>query len=195
MSKGKSKKSSQKSSSKTSPKTPMDINKMSNENVIKFIKSLDMTPIYMVLGFNLIVILYISSIIYYLNKLQVCSCYNEINENNSSNLTYLVVIEAIILTITIISTIVILVTIYTIRNIKQKGGRQQLGLLAIVFLIINLGITIYFVYNVYKLSQNVKPDCECTKSWLRYLLYIQSVFMIIGIIGNGVLLGKTIMNK
>lgn len=170
------------------------VKKMSDKNMIKVIKDLDIRPIYVILVFNIVVIAYISGIIHYLNKLQSCDCYRDKNEENYSNLTYLVIIEAIILTLYVISTVVIIIGIFAIKDIKQSGaGEKSMTTYLIVTLIVNLAITMYFVYNVYKLSQNIDAKCDCTKDWLRYLLYIQALFMTIGIIGNLIVLGRTLL--
>jgi hypothetical protein len=197
----KSKKSSSKvSSSKKSSSSKMDLTKMdykllSNKDAIQLIKSFNMTPIYSILVINLIQVAFISAIIHYLNNLQSCACYKDINNKNYSNITYLVIVEAIILTMTLISTIIISAVIFTMRKIKQSGGESNMYAYVLVNLIIILGITIYFVYNVYKLSQNINPECECTKNWLRYLLYIQAIIMTFGIIGNIGLLFKLLTSK
>jgi magnesium-transporting ATPase (P-type) len=190
-------KSSSKSSSKSASKSKdiqKNIKKMSDKNMIKLIKNLDISPFYTMLVFYVILIAYISGIIHYLNKLQSCACYNDKNVHNYSNLTYLVIVEAIILTLFIIQTIVVIVGIFAINNIKQNGaGKENMNAYLIVSLIINLAITIYFVYNVYKLSENVDPQCDCSENWLRYLLYIQSFIMALGIVGNLTVLGRTLI--
>lgn len=192
MAKSKGKKSSSTSASK---KINLDIAKIPQKNMMKVIKNLDMSPIYTLLIINLIVIAYISGVIHYLNQLQSCDCYKDKNSLNYSNLTYLIVIEAIILSLYVISTIMLIISIISIRSIKQSGsGKSNMMTYIIISLIINLAITIYFVYNVFKLSQNVDPECECTKSWLRYLLYIQAIIIAIGIFGNIAVLGRVIMS-
>jgi len=190
-------KSSSKSSSKSASKSKdiqKNIPKLSNKNIINLAKKMDISPFYTILVVYIISIAYISGIIHYLNKLQACACYNDKNETNYSNLTYLVILESIILTIFILQTIGIIISIFAINNLKKGGaGKDNMKSYLIVSLIINLAITIYFVYNVYKLSENVDPQCDCTKNWLRYLLYIQTFIMALGIIGNITVLGRTLM--
>jgi hypothetical protein len=70
---------------------------------------------------------------------------------------------------------------------KQKGGGESNKIPYTVFYItygIILLINIYFLYNVKKLAENVKEDCECSHSWIRYLLYIYSIYMAFMIIGG-----------
>lgn len=187
-------KSSSKKSKSSSTSSSTKFKKMSDKNMVKIIKDLDISPIYVMLIINLIVIAYISGIIHYLNKLQSCDCYKDKNDENYSNLTYMVIIEAIILTLYIISTLVIIISLFAIKDIKQSGaGKKGMTTYLIVTLILNLIITGYFVYNVYKLSENIDPACDCTKDWLRYLLYIQAFVMGIGIIGNLIVLGRTLL--
>ena len=185
-----------KSSSKKSKSSSSSgkFKKISDKNMVKIITDLDISPIYAILIINLIVIAYVSGIIHYLNKLQSCDCYKDKNDENYSNLTYMVIIEAIILTIYIISTLVIIISLFAIKNIKQSGaGKKGISTYLLISLIINLALTIYFVYNVYKLSENIDPACDCTKDWLRYLLYIQAFVMGIGIIGNFIFLGHALL--
>lgn len=185
-----------KSSSKKSKSSSSSgkVKKMSDKNMIKVIKDLDISSIYVMLIINIIVIAYISGIIHYLNKLQSCDCYKDKNDENYSNLTYMIIIEAIILTLYVISTVAIIITLFAIKDIKQSGaGKKGMTTYLIVTLIVNLIITGYFVYNVYKLSQNIDPACDCTKDWLRYLLYIQAFVMAIGIVGNLIVLGRTLL--
>jgi len=131
--------------------------------------------LYGLLAFNILVILYTSGIIYYLNKLQECTCYQEKNKENYSNITYLIAIESIILAINIIYFIIFCGSIYFLNKIK-KGGAGKNNTLIYIALLLYIILYSYFVYNVYKIYQNVSSDCECTQNWLRYLLYIQTVF-------------------
>ena len=187
-------KSSSKKSKSSSSSSSGKVKKMSDKNMIKVIKDLDISPIYGMLIINIIAIAYISGIIHYLNKLQSCDCYKDKNDENYSNLTYMVIIEAIILTLYVISTVVIIIGLFAIKDIKQSGaGKTTITTYLLITLIVNLAITIYFVYNVYKLSENIDPACDCTKDWLRYLLYIQAFFMTVGIIGNLIVLGRTLL--
>jgi hypothetical protein len=132
--------------------------------------------LYGLLAFNILVILYTSGIIYYLNKLQECTCYQEKNKENYSNITYLIAIESIILAINIIYVIILGGSIYFLNNIK-KGGAETNNALIYIVLLLNIVLYSYFVYYVYKIYQNISSDCVCTQNWLRYLLYIQTVFM------------------
>ena len=58
------------------------------------------------------------------------------------------------------------------------GGKSDFTMIYLFYLLM-LIIDGLFIYYVYRLSQNVNEDCECTKSWLRYLLYIQSIYLLI----------------
>ena len=129
------------------------LSKYSNLNLSKDMHSIN-PLLYSILGVTLISIAYVSAIIYYLNSLKSCKCFQEKNKNNYSNLTFLIIIESIILTMNII---LALGTIY-------------------------LGIYGYFIYNVYKIYENIDPNCDCTENWLRYLLYIQAVLMLVNVL-------------
>jgi hypothetical protein len=131
--------------------------------------------LYGLLVINILALLNTSAIIYYLNKLKGCTCYQEKNKKNYSNITYLIVIESIILAINIIYFIIFCGSIYFLNKIK-KGGAGKNNTLIYIALLLYIILYSYFVYNVYKIYQNVSSDCECTQNWLRYLLYIQTVF-------------------
>jgi hypothetical protein len=139
--------------------------------------------------YGIIGIAYISFIINYLNTLKSCSCYQKENQLNYSNITYLIIIESFALAIFILLTISIIYMII-ILNKGQKGGNKNKSYKTGFYIgyLISLIIYGYFIYYVYKLSENVNEECECTKSWMRYLLYIQAIFILIGLISSGVLI-------
>lgn len=133
-----------------------------------------------ILTFNII---YLSSILYYLIKLQNCICYQIKNKLNYSNITYLIIIESILLFMYVVSLFLILDTLRKIGKSKSGGGKS-LSPAHLISLIIMILIYGYFVYYVYKLYENVDKDCECTQSWLRYLLYVQALLMFFTILGQ-----------
>ena len=159
-----------------SKKTELKINK----NSLDFLKS---GKIYSLLVSSAIVVIYTSSMIYYLNKLKNCECYELKNKSNYSNLTFLITIEAIILTVNLLMFIMGLFIISTINSIKSGGGSNNNDMIPFyISLIITLVVSAYFIYYVYKLSENVDEDCKCTQNPLRYLLYIQALITLIYII-------------
>jgi hypothetical protein len=157
---------------KSGTKSSSDILEKLDSKVIDAAKM----SLYGLLAFNILVIIYTSAIIYYLNKLQECACYQEKNKENYSNISYLIGIESIILAINIIYVIVLGASIYFLNKVK-KGGAENNNIMIYIVLLLNIVLYSYFVYYVYKIYQNVSSDCECTQNWLRYLLYIQTVFM------------------
>ena len=68
--------------------------------------------------------------------------------------------------------------------IKKGGALNKLPPAVIVFSILLIIVYSFFVFYVYKLHENISDDCECSKSWLRYLLYIQSIFIAISVLSN-----------
>ena len=177
-------------------------NNMPFNNIEKF-----MTPtIYVSLAFLIINIIYISSIIYYLNNLKECACYEVKNKINYSNITYLIVIESILLIINIIGfigMIGLLSNLSSLQNLakgmnvnklsnkinKSSPGMHIYSIILFVYVIV-YG---YFIYYTYKLHENVDDNCKCTQSWLRYLLYIQAIGMAIGIVNFAVVLFQHMM--
>ena len=117
-------------------------------------------------------------------NLKKCLCFQELNDKNYSNINFLIIIESLVLISYVIVFILalILTLIFMYINKKQKGGSTNdnsyfiIG--SIIYAIILL-LNIYFLYNVKKLSENIKEDCECSHSWIRYLLYIYAINIII----------------
>jgi hypothetical protein len=172
---------------KTKNVLPANVNKeLSKKNNLKMVKGI----IYITLIINIIFIIYISSIIYYLNKLKECQCFLDKNKSNYSDINYLIIIESILLAFQIIAFISIVYVIYIINNVKIGGGKETTITVYIIFSILFL-IYGFFVYYVFKLSENISDDCSCSKSWLRYLLYIQTFFIILSLVGNGYTLLNT----
>lgn len=157
------------------------------KNVQSTIMSGFKTPIYGLLVYYLIVIIYISSIIHYLVNLRNCECYKDKNSKNYSNLTYLIVIESILLALSIIAVVGLIPLIVLINKGSQSGGAglfdylREGQLLFILFYLVIYGLFLFYVFRLY---ENVNINCHCTQSWLRYLLYIQTVMIFIGVIMN-----------
>lgn len=178
----KEKKSGKKSASKKIPNSlkKLDI-KNKNYNLVK-IKSSVLNIISISIVIVLIVILILSYILYYLYNLKSCDCFIKKNEQNNTNLDYLIIIQSIIIAISIII-LINLITAYTeVDKIKSGGGKTSIILTSIIGAVINILITGYFVYNVYLLSKNIDPSCECAHKSIRYILYIESIFMLIFIL-------------
>ena len=76
----------------------------------------------------------------------------------------------------------ILSMIIKLRNFA--GGSKNDGTLIFMYIFIVLYFLIYgyFVYYVYLISENIKDDCECSKSPIRYLLYIQAFFIALNLL-------------
>lgn len=133
---------------------------------------------------NIIFTLFHSFIIYYLVNLKKCLCFEESNNKNYSNINYLIIIESLALVSFILASIASLILMF---YKSQKGGGDNKKISHTVFYItygIILLINFYFLYNVKKLAENVKEDCECSHSWIRYLLYIYSIYMVLIIISG-----------
>jgi membrane protease YdiL (CAAX protease family) len=154
---------------------------ISNKKKLLNSKKIATQILYMLLIFYVIVIFYIGGIIHYLIKLNNCECYKIKNEENRSNLTYLLVIEFLLLIFYIIIVIVLASMISVINNFSG-GANKKMSMAYYIGLLIYLLIYGFFIFYTYKLSQNVDPKCECTQSWLRYLLYIQAFVMLVGLL-------------
>jgi len=130
--------------------------------------------------FAIILITIISLIINYLDKLNKCDCFINNNDENKSRITFLIVIEVFVL----ISAIILLLSSVMVLYLIKKGGDKYEGLYVyfMIFSAILLFIQLYFIYSVYELSKNIRDDCDCAKSWVRYLLYLQTISIAINVI-------------
>ena len=134
-----------------------------------------------VIGFSIFLLLVVISImtfiIYYLNRLKYCPCFQVENIKNKTNLDYLIMIEAVGIALNVIMIIQLFSLYFALSSMKGGGNEIKFYMLFIIFLyIIVYG---YFVYFVYKLSQNIKFDCLCAQSPIRFLLYTQSILIFI----------------
>lgn len=152
--------------------------KNKNYNIIK-VKSNYLNLILISILISVIFIVVLAYIIYYLNKLKSCDCFIENNDKNKSNLDYLIIIESLGVAMNVIL-LINLVSLYNeVNKIKSGGGKTSAFLTFIIFLIINLIIYGFFVFNVLKLSQNIKSDCECAQHPIRFLLYLQALVIFV----------------
>lgn len=184
----KQKKSTKKSVKKTDKNKQVDnfINK--NYDLLKVKNS------YLnVLGFSIflliVVIIIMAYIIYYLNQLKTCSCFQDENEINKTNLDYLIVLEAVGIGLNIIMVIQLIALYISLMSMKGGGNSSTLKLSILIIMFLYIIIYGYFVYFVYKLSQNIKYDCICAQSPIRFLLYFQAflifiylLFIVVGLI-------------
>jgi hypothetical protein len=130
---------------------------------------------YFILSFSLLGIIYISLIIYYLNNLSKCNCFNQLNDNNYSDINFLIFIEYIIL---ILFILLFLISINNFFMLKGGNYSNKYDFLSIFILFFILSINIYILLTILKISQNVNNDCKCTNSWIRYLLYFQGIIIL-----------------
>ena len=151
---------------------------------LKKVKSNIKTFLIITIIFQLIMIIFFSVMINYLNNLKSCECYLQ-NETKNANLTYLIIIEGIALTLQIISLVYIITLL--VRLNKFEGGvfGQQGQLYAIIFLIIYFLVYGYFVYNIYLVAENVdfnNSNCSCAQNPIRYLLYAQGILTFVNLL-------------
>ena len=155
-----------------------------NDSAMKFLNSI--IPFAFII--NIIVILYVGSIIFYLHKIKNCPCFIEKNKNNYTNINYLLIIEYIILSLNVFMSLSLLIFIFNYNStssLTKKGGAiQNYPTPLIIFFCLLFAVYSFFVYYVYKLHENISEDCECSQSWIRYLLYIQSIMIVISLSSN-----------
>lgn len=174
----KGKKSQKKSASKKLPNGLKNLDiKNKNYNLVK-IKSSALNVISISIIIILIITLFLCYIVYYLNSLKSCDCFIENNEKNKVNLDYLIIIECIIIAMNFIFVMNLISQYISLDKIKSGGVNTSI-LYSIIYAAISLIINGYFIYNVYLLSKNIDPSCECASKSIRYILYAQSIFMFI----------------
>lgn len=137
-----------------------------------------------VIGFSIFLLLIITIImgyiVYYLNRLKYCPCFQVENIKNKTNLDYLIIIEVINIVFNLIMLFQLVSLYYAVSTMRGGGKDIKFYMLLIIFLyIIVYG---YFIYFVYQLSKNIKYDCLCAQSPIRFLLYAQTWFIFIYLI-------------
>ena len=87
------------------------------------------------------------------------------------------IIEVISIALNIVMVIQLFSLYFAVSSMRGGGKEIKFYMLLILFLyIIVYG---YFIYFVYKLSQNIKYDCLCAQSPIRFLLYAQAILIFI----------------
>jgi len=125
-------------------------------------------------------IIFISIILNYLRNVDKCTCYNEEN-NPNINIKYLIAIETLLIIINVIAFLYCSYSLYSIKNIQNGGGMFRNQTLNIIYTVVYTILYSIFVYYVYNYAKKVDINCSCTYNWIRYLLYIQSFFMLFSI--------------
>ena len=178
-----------KKQSKKTNKQQLTNKKMSNKNMVDMIvknKHVYNNVIMLYIFIQIIAIFWISGIIYYLNKLQKCECYMNVNK---SNISYLLFIEYLFLILYVIMIITLVIGLIRMNSIQKGGsGNSQIHMrtVSIITFLIFFVIYGYFLYNVYKIHTSndlTSKNCDCARNnWLKYLLYIQSLFMLMSLL-------------
>jgi hypothetical protein len=137
---------------------------MKNNNFLKLKNDANITTLIIM---YIIIFIYISFIIYYLNNLIKCECYED------KDLKYLIYCEYALLVLTFIN----LIFLYLISNDSIKNV-SYLFIIPILLLIFYIYI-IYATINVYK---NTNINCKCSMSNIRYMLYIQAIVLLFSFI-------------
>lgn len=172
-----------KGKSKKSPSKKMNNIEISNKNynLIK-VKSNYLNLLSISIFITALFIFFIGYLMHYLNDLRKCKCFQEENAINKSNIEYLLIIETVTIALNIIILINLINMYMSIDKLKSGGYSTKTKLSIYIGVLIYLIIYGFFVYNVYKLSQNVNEECECTLNPVRYLLYFQATIILIYLI-------------
>ena len=175
--------------SKPKPKSNNNLNlnlKDKNYNLIK-VKYNYLNTIGISIFLNIIITIFTVYVIIYLNNLKNCDCFKKINDKNNANIDYLLIIESLNLAMLIILLINLVSLYMAVDKIKSGGYSIKAKLTLYITLTIYSIIYGFFIYNVYKLSQNIDDKCACTLNPARYLLYVESflilVYLILSLLG------------
>ncbi len=108
---------------------------------------------------------------FYLRKIENCDCILGKNDEHSSyniNIKHLEYIQIALIIIVIVDHFFVL-----------NDHIDKLGILKIFLLFAILALYATFIYYIYYFSKNINnPNCECGKSWERYVLYKQFLMYI-----------------
>jgi len=164
------------------------LNKFKNANTEKFMEGIKDKKVFLnaPIIFSVIFILSLIGIIYYLTQLKNCVCFQKRNEENKTSLNYLIIIDILLL---IFYILVFFLLVFSKNSKSMSGGGSSGNILKnvyygiIISVIILIVLTMFFINYVYRLSLSVDPDCECSNSKLKYLLYGQAVLSILFLIG------------
>lgn len=152
--------------------------KIINKELIKSGINTLKTSLGLFLTITIFYIFLVSGIIYYINNIKNCSCFNELNKNNEVNINYIYILEIILLVLYILIALSLIYSISFLNKIQIGGANKLISVHTFGF-IISLFINGYLVYNIYKLSQIKDDNCECSKDKFKMLLYVQSLLIII----------------
>jgi len=178
-------------SKKSSKKNLKNVKKISNlfkddvnikdKKILLKIKNNMLNTVNIGIFLNIISIIIIGCIIYYLNNLKECDCFN-MNENDSKfGLNYIIFIE-IIQIIGNLLLIYVLYRTYQFTNKLKVGGNKETNYMPLIALLMNVIIYSFFVYYIYQLSHHIKDDCECAQRPIRFLLYLQGILVFFNIL-------------
>ena len=119
-----------------------------------------------VLGIFIVVILLYTY--YYVSQLKHCPCFLA-NQEKSLDLNY---IQFYI----ILDIIVGVVALYLL---SQKRGyvlnKNHLDVLTLFAIILALIIHSIMTYNVYYFYKSIRPYCQCSEKWQKYIVYLEGI--------------------
>jgi hypothetical protein len=123
---------------------------------------------------SLISIWILVSIYGYLNELEHCPCFTQINdvEKYSSDISFLKFYQVL----EILSLLVFTFIIFTYKSGKIGGKKVNKTMMQFSFILtlsILMFISGYMSYNVLKFYLNVRHDCECVNTWQKYFIYLE----------------------
>ena len=119
----------------------------------------------------IIIYLLVRAYLYTIN-LGNCNCFNDANLKNIS------LVEYIIIALSILNiTLSLLFAMFKIDALKWliKHVKFIMGF-ATLYIVILLGLMIYFVYLINDFRKYIDPKCGCSNKWERYVLYIQALY-------------------
>lgn len=120
-----------------------------------------------VLGLFIVIILLYTY--YYVSQLSHCPCFVA-NQEKSLDLNY---IKFYI----ILDMIVGIVALYLLSQKRQliTNDKAPLNALTLFAILLALFIHGYMTYNVYHFYKSIRPYCECSQKWQKYIVYLEGI--------------------
>lgn len=162
----------------------IDINLKNRDYDLLKLKSSYQSVLMISILISILIIIMICYVINYLLKLKKCYCFDNENNDTKVNIEFLLIMHIIFLAINLIILINLISYYFSIDKIKVSGGsiinkNKIIGMIIILLYTLVYG---FFIYNIYKLSNNIKKDCECSRNPIRFLLYIEAFLLLIHLV-------------
>lgn len=112
----------------------------------------------------------------YINELENCRCFLNKDKNNLENVERMIEVEYYFVFSLVLFMVYLAVMVFVGKRIR--GLEIFIGLLFVLSRLLQL----YFIYLTFNISRDITPECKCSHSNLRYVLYFQALMLTISFI-------------